>query len=155
MSCGVGHRCSSDPALLWLWHRPAAAAPTRPLAWETSTCHRCGPKKKRKWVEDPSLPSIKLFFSNCHFLLFIYQWNVSTSIHFSIHQIIWLLQGALLDESVYVEVIPMNQIALFNLDVYLQADDRSSPVQQFKVWSGDVCRSWRTLQGYVLSNFFS
>ena len=19
MSCGVGHRCSSDPALLWLW----------------------------------------------------------------------------------------------------------------------------------------
>ena len=27
-------RLSSDPALLWLWHRPAAAAPIRPLAWE-------------------------------------------------------------------------------------------------------------------------
>ena len=22
-----------DPALLWLWHRPAAAAPIQPLAW--------------------------------------------------------------------------------------------------------------------------
>ena len=34
MSCGVGHRCGSDPALLWLWHRLAAKAPIRPLAWE-------------------------------------------------------------------------------------------------------------------------
>ena len=23
-----------DPALLWLWYRPAAVAPIRPLAWE-------------------------------------------------------------------------------------------------------------------------
>ena len=30
----VGRRCSSDPVLLWLWHRPAATAPIRPLAWE-------------------------------------------------------------------------------------------------------------------------
>ena len=34
VSCGVGCRCRSDPALLWLWYRPAAAAPFRPLAWE-------------------------------------------------------------------------------------------------------------------------
>ena len=34
MSCGVGHRHGSDPELLWLWCRPAAVAPTRPLAWE-------------------------------------------------------------------------------------------------------------------------
>ena len=34
MSCGIGCRLGSDPALLWLWHRPAAAAPIRPLAWE-------------------------------------------------------------------------------------------------------------------------
>ena len=34
MSCGVGHRLGLDPALLWLWHRPAATAPIRPLAWE-------------------------------------------------------------------------------------------------------------------------
>ena len=31
----MGHRCGSDLALLWLWRRPAATAPNRPLAWET------------------------------------------------------------------------------------------------------------------------
>ena len=30
--CSVGCRCSSDPALLWLWHRPAATAPMGPPA---------------------------------------------------------------------------------------------------------------------------
>ena len=30
--CGVGHRHGSDPALLWLWHRLAAAAPIQVLA---------------------------------------------------------------------------------------------------------------------------
>ena len=34
MSCGVGHRRSLDPTLLWLWHRLAATALIRPLAWE-------------------------------------------------------------------------------------------------------------------------
>ena len=34
MSCGVGHRRGSDPALLWLWRRPVATALIRPLAWE-------------------------------------------------------------------------------------------------------------------------
>ena len=34
MSCGVGHRRSSDAVLLWLWPRPAATALIRPLAWE-------------------------------------------------------------------------------------------------------------------------
>ena len=32
MSCGVGRRCGSDPALLWLWRRQRV--PIRPLAWE-------------------------------------------------------------------------------------------------------------------------
>ena len=34
MSCGVGCRHSSDPDLLWLWCRPAAAVLFQPLAWE-------------------------------------------------------------------------------------------------------------------------
>ena len=36
MSCGVGRRHGLDLALLWLWlwHRPVAVAPIRPLAWE-------------------------------------------------------------------------------------------------------------------------
>ena len=32
--CSVGHRCSSDMVLQWLWRRPASTAPIRPLAWE-------------------------------------------------------------------------------------------------------------------------
>ena len=34
MSCGVSCRHGLDPTLLWLWRRPVAAAPIRPLAWE-------------------------------------------------------------------------------------------------------------------------
>ena len=34
MSCDVGHKRGSDPALLWLWRRPMAMAPIPPLAWE-------------------------------------------------------------------------------------------------------------------------
>ena len=36
MTCGVGHRRGSDLAVVvvWLWHRLAAIAPIRPLAWE-------------------------------------------------------------------------------------------------------------------------
>ena len=34
MSCGVGRRFGLDPTLLWLWWRPVATVPIRPLAWE-------------------------------------------------------------------------------------------------------------------------
>ena len=34
MSCGVSSRHGWDPALLWLWRRPAATALIRPLARE-------------------------------------------------------------------------------------------------------------------------
>ena len=51
MSCGVGHRCFSDPALQWLWRRLAATAPIGPLAWEPP--HAAGvaleKEKKKKW----------------------------------------------------------------------------------------------------------
>ena len=36
LSSGVGRRCSSDPAFLWLQCRMAAVAPIQPLAWELS-----------------------------------------------------------------------------------------------------------------------
>ena len=48
MSCGIGHRCGSDLALLWLWLRPAAAAPFQPLAWELSYAAGMAFKKKKK-----------------------------------------------------------------------------------------------------------
>ena len=34
MSCGIGCRHSSDPTLLWLWHRLEAVPLIRPLAQE-------------------------------------------------------------------------------------------------------------------------
>ena len=53
MSCGVGRRCSSDLVLLWLWCRPAAVAPIRPLAWEPpyamgAALEKTKKKKKKK-----------------------------------------------------------------------------------------------------------
>ena len=54
MSFGVGHTCGSDSALLWLWRRPVATAPIRPLAWEPPYAAGVAlekakrPKKKKK-----------------------------------------------------------------------------------------------------------
>ena len=53
MSCGIGLRCGSDLALLWLWRRPAAIALIRPLAWEPpnamgSALKRQKDQKKKK-----------------------------------------------------------------------------------------------------------
>ena len=48
MSCGVGRRHGSYPALLWLWCRPAANAPIQPLAWEPPYAASAALKKKKK-----------------------------------------------------------------------------------------------------------
>ena len=48
MSCGVGCRCGSDPALLWLWPRPVATAPIGPLAWEPPYAAGAALKRQRK-----------------------------------------------------------------------------------------------------------
>ena len=48
MSCAVGHRCGSDPALLWLWCRLAAAALIGPLAWELPYATGAALKKNKK-----------------------------------------------------------------------------------------------------------
>ena len=46
--CGVGYRHASDPALLWLWCRPAAVAPTQPLGFELPYPPGAAMKKKKK-----------------------------------------------------------------------------------------------------------
>ena len=48
MSCGVDHRHGSDLALLWLWHRLAAAAPIRPQAWEPPYAVGAPLRKKKR-----------------------------------------------------------------------------------------------------------
>ena len=46
--CSVDHRCSLDPALLWLWSRPAATALIQPLAWEPLYAVGTAKKEKKK-----------------------------------------------------------------------------------------------------------
>ena len=48
MSCGTGRRCGSDLALLWLWHKLAATALIRPLAWEPPHATGVALKKDKK-----------------------------------------------------------------------------------------------------------
>ena len=48
MSYGIGHKCGSDMALLWLQHRLAAVALIRPLAWELSYAVSAALKSKKK-----------------------------------------------------------------------------------------------------------
>ena len=48
MGCGVGHRCSGDPTLLWLWRRLAAVVPIRPLAWKLPYASGVALKSKKQ-----------------------------------------------------------------------------------------------------------
>ena len=60
MSCAVGHRHGSDPLLLWLWHRLAAAALNLPLAWELPYTVGGGLKSQnqKQIVEMPGPPGL-------------------------------------------------------------------------------------------------
>ena len=48
MSCGVGHRHSSDPMLLMLWCRLAVVALVQPPAWELPYAVGASLKNKQK-----------------------------------------------------------------------------------------------------------
>ena len=48
MSCCVVLRHGSVLVLLWLWCRPAAAAPIRPLAWEPPYAVGAAFKRQKK-----------------------------------------------------------------------------------------------------------
>ena len=59
MSCGVGHRRSSDPAWLWLWCRPAASehpyAVGAALKRKTKNKKLPGVPTVAQWVENPTI----------------------------------------------------------------------------------------------------
>ena len=55
VSCGVGRRLGLDPALLWLWCRPAATAPIRSLAWDPP--YAVGAVLKNKTKQNKKNPS--------------------------------------------------------------------------------------------------
>ena len=60
MGCGVGRRRGSDPMLLWLWRKLAAAALIRPLAWEPpyATGVALGKTKKKEKEKKNSITVI-------------------------------------------------------------------------------------------------
>ena len=62
MSCGVGHRHSSDPALLWLWLGPIAVLLFPPLAWEPP-CVMGVALKRKKIKQEDSFTILKLINS--------------------------------------------------------------------------------------------
>ena len=68
MSCDVGLRHGSDPALLWLWHRPAAVTSVQPLAWELPYAVGVSPKSKIKQGKI-SLPHYYFTLSRFEFIL--------------------------------------------------------------------------------------
>ena len=54
----MGRRHGLDPKLLWLWRRPAATAPIRPLGWETpyatgEALEKAKKKKKEVLLQGP------------------------------------------------------------------------------------------------------
>ena len=71
MSCGVGRRHGSDLALLWLWHRLAATAPIRPLAWEPPYTAGVALKQTKKMGNLDKVKSILICFSFVLFFVFL------------------------------------------------------------------------------------
>ena len=68
----MGCRRGSDPALLWLWCRPAAIAPIRPLAWEPPSAPEAAlemAKRQKKKKKKKRKEKIFLFPSLSPFLL--------------------------------------------------------------------------------------
>ena len=64
MSCGVGHRHSLDLAWLWLWHRLAAVALIRSLAYELPCAVDVALKRKKKGKELVSWRIVVYTFHN-------------------------------------------------------------------------------------------
>ena len=64
MSSGVGYRCGSDPAVLWLWCRLTATAPIQPLAWEPPYASGAA----EEWQKDKKKKKKKKMNSRVHML---------------------------------------------------------------------------------------
>ena len=83
MNYGVGRRCGSDLVWLWPWCRPAATAPTQPLAGEPP--YAAGAALKIQKTTPPKKPfKFNMFFS-FPFFFFFFAWIIflsTSSSHF-------------------------------------------------------------------------
>ena len=68
MSCGVGCRRGSDPALLWLWCSSAAVAPIQPLARELPYAVGAALKRKKAKNKQTSTETIEVLALAVHML---------------------------------------------------------------------------------------
>ena len=64
-------RHSSDPALLWLWCRPAAVAPIHPLAWESPYAAGAALKKRQKEKQKRKCEHLN---DECSYVLILHMW---------------------------------------------------------------------------------
>ena len=62
MSYGIGRRCGSGPALLWLWYRREAVALIRPLARELPYATGVALKRKRKKTHNLDDSICKMYY---------------------------------------------------------------------------------------------
>ena len=67
VNCGLGHRGGSDPTLLWLWRRPAAAAQIRPQAWESPYVRGDVLRRKKYFTLSLCLYALSIFTLKINF----------------------------------------------------------------------------------------
>ena len=81
VSCDVGHRHSSDLALLGLWHRRAAEAPIHPLVWELPDAAGVALKsrKKKNLIKKKMSVSISKALFGIHSGSLLYILSIATS----------------------------------------------------------------------------
>ena len=92
MCCAVGCRRGSDLALLWLWCRPAATAPTRPLAWEPPYAMGAALKKIKNKKSKYKFPLKYNWLLLCGYWPFLHLFvNSSTSFLTPYTCVLWIL----------------------------------------------------------------
>ena len=73
MSCDVGCKRGLDLALLWLCCRPAAIAPTRPLAWEPPCAMDVALEKEKKKKKIEKGKKENAIYDNMALLLYLFK----------------------------------------------------------------------------------
>ena len=84
MSCGVGRRLGSDPMWLWLWRRPAAVAPIRPLTWAPPYAAGAALKRQKKTEKTkPHLLEVLIWGAySCLFFFFFPSMHIILKVDF-------------------------------------------------------------------------
>ena len=80
-------QCVKDPALLWLWCRPADVAPIIPLAWEPPYAPGAALKSKKEKGSDFWLRFLLLPILFCFLMIFIF--SIITGLQCSVNILLY------------------------------------------------------------------